>query len=638
VHDVGREGLRGTFGPTLTRSATLARVIRVVATALVVAVVMAGARLGTTSSANAATLAFAPCHGTSGVLCTSVSVPLDRSGVVPGAVQLAVEELPAKTAPRGVMMLVAGGPGQASAAAFDLADYGSLWQSLFPGYTLVAFDPRGTGGSGYLGCSLGSDPLALAAQVAACAQSLGPERAFYTTAANAEDVDAVRQALGVDKVALWGTSYGTKVELAYALAHPDHVERLLLDSVVTAAGPDPLGLDTLQGIPRGLSALCGGVACRRIDPRLAAEVATLANRAALTPIRGTVRTASGQRRSVSLDGTTLLGIVVSADLNPGLQAELPSVVAGATAGRPQALLRLAALGQPGFAFAAADTSFSEGLFLATMCNDGHFPWAPDSDPAARQQAVSAAVSTLPAGSTGPFGSWATAIGPAGYCSAWPAPTGYAPIAAGPLPDVPVLALSGTLDMRTPTANAASVVAQFPEGHLLVVPGVGHSVLTTDPSGCTANAVRAWLNGLAVPTRCAATRPYIADVPRIPVSIAKAPPAPRTSGLRGRTLSVVETTVQDAFAAEESTGAAVGGLTVGAVYGNLGSITLSGYGDVPGVTVSGELGLKSSKQGAVVVPTGSVTVSGPRAAHGEITFTTTGVKAVWSRTGRARRRR
>ena len=602
--------------------------------AVVVAVVMAGAWLGVSSSASAATLTFAPCHGTSGVLCSAVSVPLDWSGAVPGTTSLSVEELPAKGTPRGVMMLIAGGPGQASALAFDLSSLGSVWQSLFPGYTLVAFDPRGTGGSGFLNCSLGTSPIAVAQQVTACGNALGPARAFYTTAANADDVDAVRQALGVDKVALWGTSYGTKVELAYAVAHPTHVERLLLDSVVTPTGPDPLGLDTLQGIPLGLTSMCAAAACRAIDPNLAGEVSSLANRAAVTPIQGRIRTASGRLASVSMDGTTLLGVVVSADLDPGLQAELPAAVEAATAGRPQALLRLAAFGQSGFRlhYATADASFSEGLFLATMCNDGRFPWQPNDDFATRQQALTAEIAALPAGSTGPFGSWATALGPATYCLTWPSPDGNVPLAAGAFPNVPVLALSGTFDMRTPTANAASVVAQFPQGHLLVVPGVGHSVLTTDPSTCTANAVHAWLNGLAVPDRCARTRPYLANVPQIPASVAKASPARGVGGLRGRTLSVVETTVQDAFAAEITAGSAVGGLSAGVVTGSLSSIVLTGYSDVPGVTVSGELRLKLPKRGPLIVLAGTVTVAGARAAHGTITFTTTGVKAVWAKKG------
>jgi pimeloyl-ACP methyl ester carboxylesterase len=596
-----------------------------VASVAVATIVAAVAGAG---NADAAATAFVPCHGTSGVLCATVDVPLDRSGAFAGTIPLSVEELPAKGTPRGVMMLLAGGPGQASAIAFDLPTLGPTWQSIFPGYTLVAFDPRGTGNSGFLGCSFGSNSAVLPAQVTACGQALGPARNFYTTAANAEDVDAVRQAVGSDKVALWGTSYGTKVALAYALAHPDHVERMLLDSVLPTTGPDPLGLDTLQGIPLGLRALCATAACHAISRDLAAQVVGLANRLAVKPLRGRVLTSSGRSVTVSLDGATLLGIVVSSDLSPGLQAELPGAVAGAVAGRPQAMLRIAAFVQGGLSL--ADASFSEGLFLATVCGDGRFPWQPNDELALRQQELAAAVGALAAGSTGPFGSWATAIGTAGFCLYWPSPSGNAPLAAGPLPDVPVLALSGSFDMRTPTANAVSVVSQFPQGHVLVVPGVGHSVLTVDPSGCAVNAVEVWLNGGTPPSRCAPTRPYLADVPRLPASVASAPLARGLSGLRGRTLSTVESTVQDALAAGITAGGSVGGIAGGRAMATFTSLTLITYSDVPGLTVSGSLRVTRAKTGALFAPSGSVTVSGPKAAHGTVTFAGARVTVRWSR--------
>ncbi|HEX3454314.1 MAG TPA: alpha/beta fold hydrolase [Gaiellaceae bacterium] len=596
------------------------------ATAVIAATVAAWLALASTAGA---ALAFSPCGGSTTVQCGKVTVPLDWSGAVPGTLSLAVQELPAAGTPRGVMVMVAGGPGQASALAWDLATLGPSWQKLFPGYTLVAFDPRGTGGSGFLNCVVGASGLSEAQQVATCGQELGPERAYYTTAANAEDIDAVRAALGAHTVAVWGVSYGTKVALAYAAAFPTHVERLLLDSVVTPTGPDPLALDSLQGIPLGLGQICGDAACHAITPDLAGELATLANRAEITPIRGRVRTPSGRLANVAMDGLTLVEVAIQADLDPGLRSELPSAIQAASTGRPGQLLRIAVFGESGFAL--ADNSFSEGLFLATTCNDGRFPWGPTDDLPTREQELASAVAALPAGATGPFGSWATQIGPASICLDWPAPAGNAAFPAGPFPDVPVLALSGSFDMRTPTANAASIVAQFPHGHLLVVPGIGHSVLTTDPSSCTANAVRAWLNGLAVADRCPRVRPYLAAVPRIPVSLAAARPAKGTTGLRGRTLSVVEATVQDAFASEVTAGTAIAGLTSGSATGELGILILRNFGDVPGVAVTGFLDVKTAKSGPVVVLTGSVKVTGTRAAHGTVTYTPKGVKAVWAKT-------
>jgi len=69
-------------------------------------------------------------------------VPLDPSGGHSGSVLLHVEELPAPLVPHApplrLAFLVAGGPGQASAASFDLEDSGRFLQSLLPGYILVA--------------------------------------------------------------------------------------------------------------------------------------------------------------------------------------------------------------------------------------------------------------------------------------------------------------------------------------------------------------------------------------------------------------------------------------------------------------------------------------------------------------------
>ena len=52
-------------------------------------------------------------------------------------------------------------------------------------------------------------------------------------------MEAIRAQLGVDKLTLFGISYGTELAIAYARAHPQHVERLILDSVVDADDRDP---------------------------------------------------------------------------------------------------------------------------------------------------------------------------------------------------------------------------------------------------------------------------------------------------------------------------------------------------------------------------------------------------------------
>ncbi len=191
-----------------------------------------------------------------------------------------------------------------------------------------------------------------------------------------------------------------------------------------------------------------------------------------------------------MSGVDLLSVVVDSDLNPGLAAELPAVMHAARLGNVGPLLRLHVLDTVGSALAAPDLSF--GLYAATDCRDGPFPWPANSDPATRPALLRSAIAALPPGTFGPFGNWASDLGNAVLCDTWPAPAGGVNLASGPLPNVPVLALSGGFDMRTPTAGAQSVIAQFPQGKLLVVPGIGHSVTSADPSGCAALAVHDWM--------------------------------------------------------------------------------------------------------------------------------------------------
>lgn len=587
---------------------------------------LAAALLAPHGAAAAATQ-FGPC-GKGAVECGTVLVPLDRSGGTAGTISLYAERLPAGGIPRGVMFLIAGGPGQASAAAFDLAASGASFRDQFPGYTLVAFDPRGTGRSGVLRCpELQADPAAsparLQALVATCATEIGPARSFYSTRDHADDIDAVRQALGVGKVALWGTSYGTQLSVAYALTHPTHVERLLLDSVADPAGRDPFSSNDLQQMPKGLASLCGAGLCRAATSNFAGEVVKLANRLAARPLSGKVPRPGGGSRTVRVDGVDFLsGVVLDSDLNAGIAAELPAAVHAALGGQPRALLRLVQLDRESSILPAEELTM--GLLAATVCDDGPFPWAPETPVTQRRALYDAAVAALPSGSTGPFGKWAAAIGPAAFCLLWPAQPPRPGPGAGPLPNVPVLVLAGERDLRTPAADAAHVAARFPQGRLLTVPGVGHSVLGADFSGCADAAVKAWLAGAVPPSRCSRAPMLVDPIATFPASVAALKPA-GASGVRGRTLAAVARTVREAAA---SWGFAVTGFgdvrTLAGPYGGTMrpsgvTFSLSRYSTVPGLHVSGTLSLFRPARGLPLPArfVGSVSVTGPKAAHGRL---------------------
>jgi hypothetical protein len=278
------------------------------------------------------------------------------------------------------------------------------------------------------------------------------------------------------------------------------------------------------------------------------------------------------------------------------------------------LLRLAVLHDIGNAETSID--LSAGLYAATVCRDGQFPWAAATPPDQRPAALQAAIAALPPGTLGPFGSWAARFGNADFCLRWPGPEGDVPFGPGPLPDVPMLAVSGGFDMRTPTLGAQSVVSRFPQGHLLVVPGVGHSTVTADPSGCAVNAVRSWMLDQSIPASCPLAKPLVSPVSAIPAPGQAHPKRPLSAAV---TLAIAKQSLQDAqalwlmTAGSSGETATIGGLFGGQLVAAGRSITLKSYSDRRGVTLSGKVNFK--RFGPPLVFEGVVTVAGTAAAHG-----------------------
>ena len=176
---------------------------------LALLVMAVGLVLGVPASAEAK-LSFKRCGQSTAVRCGRFSVPLDRSGAVPGRISLFVTKVLARRrggANRPPVVLLAGGPGQSASDAFlfGLEPLAPLYRNR----DMVIFDQRGTGRSGLLRCRAleRSNLLRAGDAAAACARRLGPRRAFYTSRDSTDDIDALRAQLGAEKVALYGTSY-----------------------------------------------------------------------------------------------------------------------------------------------------------------------------------------------------------------------------------------------------------------------------------------------------------------------------------------------------------------------------------------------------------------------------------------------
>ncbi|WP_051944193.1 alpha/beta fold hydrolase [Streptacidiphilus rugosus] len=419
----------------------------------------------------------APCPDDADLSCATLTVPLDHSGARPGTLGLRVAMTGNAAAPKGDLVFLSGGPGQPD-EPFGQRITARL-QPVLAQYRLVFLDQRGTGDTA-LHCpelqqQMGSSDLTppTAGAVAACAAALGDGRRFYSTADTVADLDLLRQALGADRISLDGVSYGTFTAERYALAHPAHTARLVLDSVVPQTGYDPLDLAALQAVPRVLAASCAAIHCGT-DP--AADLAAVVHR--------------------DHDGVTLLDTLTSYEFVDPNYSELITALHESATGHPEHLNAVVAAVRQSD---AADASqLSAGLHTATLCSDGHYPWGTaDTPPASRRAALTAAHDRLTAADVGPFDAdTATGLGSLLACLTWPREQ----VPASPPPErripgsIPVLLLGGDRDLSTPLAWLHDEQRLVADAQVVIVPGAAHSVQSRATSDAGRRAVFAFLLG------------------------------------------------------------------------------------------------------------------------------------------------
>jgi pimeloyl-ACP methyl ester carboxylesterase len=475
--------------------------------------------------------------------CGGVGVPLDRTGAVPGRVRLEVARvLPFRGRARGALFALAGGPGQAAVPL--TLDFLSVLEPALGRRQLVVFDQRGTGSSGVLRCreiERARDVFSAAPAAERCAERLGPRRAFYTTRDSVEDLEAVRSAIGVERISIYGVSYGSKLAVAYAQRYPEHVERLVLDSVLAPDGPDPFYRDSLVGSARVLRELCPA-GCGAITPDPVADLRELVVRAAGGALQGAWYDGRGHRRPLGVDGFDVASVLIAGDFDSGYRDAFPAAARSALRGDLAPLTRLVHHAIRTENDIGDDPRlFSPALYVATTCEETPLPWDRAAPFDAREAQARAAADALPESDLGPFDR-ATALGSdlLATCARWFAASPPPEPASGPLPAVPTLILEGAADLRTPLEGATRLAARIPGASVVTVEGAGHSVLGADASGCSGRTLARFFRGRPLPPLCP-SRERASLLPLAPLSLDEV----RARGGRpGRTAAAAAATLLD----------------------------------------------------------------------------------------------
>jgi pimeloyl-ACP methyl ester carboxylesterase len=435
---------------------------------------------GTTSAATAGATwsGLSACPGEQRAYrCGVLRVPLDRADPGAGTVDLDVAVGGRVDADR-TMLFLTGGPGQGGVAAAERVI--ARFAEVGAAQRIVLLDQRGTG-AGALRCpelqqQIGSSDLTVPSEAAvtACASTIGEARAHYATSDTVADLEDLRAALGAERWSLDGVSYGSYVAQRYAAAHPDRVDRLVLDSVVPVAGFDPLLTDVYPEVARVLRAVCLQSGCPG-DPAEALS-ATVRRWPDLSPV--------------------LLDVITGMSVSDPRFSGLVPVLLEAAAGNDQPIRAFATKWQSGDNTDAS--SLSQGLHASTLCLDLEFPWGGgDSDPAGRSATVDAKVASVPPERLFPFDrTAATGNGEVLTCRVWPrtpdswsAADAQATVTALARLGPRTLILAGDRDLSTPLVWANATAAAMPSSRLVVVPGVGHSVQSRGGGSGAAEASR-----------------------------------------------------------------------------------------------------------------------------------------------------
>ena len=444
---------------------------------------------------------FRPCLGIPGAECGTLEVPLDPRDPGLGMTDVGFLRYPRRKQDLpslGTIVAVEGGPGYSTIASRWW--YRDLYKPLLGRRDLLLMDLRGTGRSDAVDCpALQSYRGSWKRNVALCGKQLGPLSERYGSAFSAADLVAILDALGIDRIDIYGDSYGTFFAQTFAVRFPERTRTVTLDGAYPIDNDDPWWRDTNRAIADAFRDTCArDRVCALEDGDPMNTIARLARRVRAVPIVGKAFNADGRLRSVRVSIDSLIGLTTSAATTPTIYREL--VAAARAVMRPERpdpapLLRLAA--ENDYVGGAGDIhTYSEGQATATGCNDYPQLWdieAPISERTAQYLGALEALRVDDPDVFAPFAvdEWVVSSSTLfTSCIRWPAPVDHVPAKppGSAYPNVPVLVLNGSLDSLTSPEGAEAVATRFPNATYVEVPNTTHVTALGDLLDCTSALV------------------------------------------------------------------------------------------------------------------------------------------------------
>ena len=416
-----------------------------------------------TVAAQCATVKVSFTHGLT--TATNKATSDDQTKAVPDTLSLSVAKIPARTnqaAPDPVTLL-AGGPGQSATRSWPQLQ--AAFHPVLANRDIYLIDQRGTGNSSRMDCpaappdtELNLDLEQIHEAAIQCYESQPLATQWFTTSVAVRDLDAVRQALGVNQWNLYGVSYGSRVALHYLRRYPDNTRSVIIDAVV--APQKPIGPELPIHSQDALDALfkrCSNDSgCANAFPELAAKTDSLFKSLKQRPRTVQYENLSlGTLDSMEFTDKHLAAIVRLLSYSSYGTAILPSMLYDASAnGNFAPFARQAALQTT-----QLEGALAAGMHAAVICTEDAPHMASIEN---RDQLVETYL--------GDFIIDSTQAG----CEHWPPGVIDSDFHEPVKSNVPVLALSGAVDPITPPAHADMAIEFLTNSRHIVNPHQAHT--------------------------------------------------------------------------------------------------------------------------------------------------------------------
>ncbi|MEL6925507.1 MAG: alpha/beta hydrolase, partial [Bacteroidota bacterium] len=376
--------------------------------------------------------------------------------------------------PGSPIIYLSGGPGGSGSGTAKRSRF-QLFMQLREVADVIAFDQRGTGLSNelprcpdYLQLDLLTpyqkedylkETTGLIQNCLSFYQEEGHDLSAYNTTESAADIEDLRKALAVEKISLWGISYGSHLAFEYIRQYESKLDKVVLASL---EGPDEM-----IKLPSNTEAFLKEICARAADnygfepkyPELPALISEVHKQLRQKPVVVSYTDRRGQPDTVAISEFELQATMASFFLkNPEDSKKLPAAYAKMATADFSEIAPLVAIMKKYYL-----TGFRPMSFAMDMAS---------GISGQRRQQVKNELDKSTLGYINFFFlEWLDQID---------FPTLPDVFRTLPESQVDILLLSGTLDGRTYLPAAKTIAQQFPNGQHIIIDNAGHDLFMASP--------------------------------------------------------------------------------------------------------------------------------------------------------------